>query len=100
MLRRPPRSTRTDTLFPYTTLCRSEEVEDGLDVSGGEHLHEPGHRGLVLALEALFRRRCHCKSVPSIRVHRCGEATVAPVASPRTEVVCVTLVEVYSDGVS
>src|SRR3546814_2340625 len=24
MIRRPPRSTRTDTLFPYTTLCRSE----------------------------------------------------------------------------
>src|SRR3546814_13672889 len=24
MLRRPPRSTRTDTLFPYTTLVRSE----------------------------------------------------------------------------
>src|SRR3546814_13742859 len=37
MQRRPPRSTRTDTLFPYTTLCRSlpkrmewmsREVED------------------------------------------------------------------------
>src|SRR3546814_18951504 len=25
MIRRPPRSTRTDTLFPYTTLCRSGE---------------------------------------------------------------------------
>src|SRR3546814_15655537 len=25
MLRRPPRSTRTDTLFPYTTLFRSTE---------------------------------------------------------------------------
>src|SRR3546814_14924585 len=25
MLRRPPRSTRTDTLFPYTTLFRSQE---------------------------------------------------------------------------
>src|SRR3546814_3409882 len=25
MLRRPPRSTRTDTLFPYTTLFRSEQ---------------------------------------------------------------------------
>src|SRR3546814_14867890 len=25
MIRRPPRSTRTDTLFPYTTLCRSIE---------------------------------------------------------------------------
>src|SRR3546814_804137 len=35
MIRRPPRSTRTDTLFPYTTLCRSEatgldQVADGL----------------------------------------------------------------------
>src|SRR3546814_3198880 len=26
MLRRPPRSTRTDTLFPYTTLFRSDDV--------------------------------------------------------------------------
>src|SRR3546814_6856149 len=26
MTRRPPRSTRTDTLFPYTTLFRSEEL--------------------------------------------------------------------------
>src|SRR3546814_1372652 len=24
MIRRPPRSTRTDTLFPYTTRCRSD----------------------------------------------------------------------------
>src|SRR3546814_20253960 len=27
MIRRPPRSTRTDTLFPYTTLFRSEAIE-------------------------------------------------------------------------
>src|SRR3546814_9494125 len=27
MIRRPPRSTRTDTLFPYTTLFRSDTVE-------------------------------------------------------------------------
>src|SRR3546814_11426102 len=27
MIRRPPRSTRTDTLFPYTTLFRSSDVE-------------------------------------------------------------------------
>src|SRR3546814_16168143 len=26
MIRRPPRSTRTDTLFPYTTLFRSDET--------------------------------------------------------------------------
>src|SRR3546814_15184439 len=28
MIRRPPRSTRTDTLFPYTTLFRSGSVAD------------------------------------------------------------------------
>src|SRR3546814_15613887 len=29
MIRRPPRSTRTDTLFPYTTLFRSDvEIPD------------------------------------------------------------------------
>src|SRR3546814_10860222 len=26
MIRRPPRSTRTDTLFPYTTLFRSRQL--------------------------------------------------------------------------
>src|SRR3546814_5844137 len=28
MTRRPPRSTRTDTLFPYTTLCRSARGDE------------------------------------------------------------------------
>src|SRR3546814_162201 len=31
MIRRPPRSTRTDTLFPYTTLFRSDRVELEVD---------------------------------------------------------------------
>src|SRR3546814_9263916 len=30
MIRRPPRSTRTDTLFPYTTLFRSHHLEGHL----------------------------------------------------------------------
>src|SRR3546814_13682327 len=29
MIRRPPESTRTDTLFPYTTLFRSQIFDDG-----------------------------------------------------------------------
>src|SRR3546814_16685813 len=33
MIRRPPRSTRTDTLFPYTTLFRSELVYEEHDDS-------------------------------------------------------------------
>src|SRR3546814_5193209 len=42
MIRRPPRSTRTDTLFPYTTLFRSKPHSEGLFVvksalSGRKH---------------------------------------------------------------
>src|SRR3546814_17581108 len=39
MIRRPPRSTRTDTLFPYTTLFRSiagDEGGAGADLHGAE----------------------------------------------------------------
>src|SRR3546814_7715527 len=32
MIRRPPRSTRTDTLFPYTTLFRSMSASTGSTV--------------------------------------------------------------------
>src|SRR3546814_15643800 len=36
MIRRPPRSTRTDTLFPYTTLFRSmDQSEGGTDLPAG-----------------------------------------------------------------
>src|SRR3546814_9837740 len=34
MIRRPPRSTRTDTLFPYTTLFRSQRAADQLQERG------------------------------------------------------------------
>src|SRR3546814_3494447 len=39
MIRRPPRSTRTDTIFPYTTLFRSEERQE-------EH-REAAHQAVV-----------------------------------------------------
>src|SRR3546814_16352358 len=35
MIRRPPRSTRTDTLFPYTTLFRSAVPEAGEPAAHG-----------------------------------------------------------------
>src|SRR3546814_15916294 len=38
MIRRPPRSTRTDTLFPYTTLFRSHD--DGAGAVGKNLRHE------------------------------------------------------------
>src|SRR3546814_1006088 len=39
MIRRPPRSTRTDTLFPYTTLFRSDcDWGDVIVLVGGNEL--------------------------------------------------------------
>src|SRR3546814_1961310 len=37
MIRRPPRSTRTDTLFPYTTLFRSHELSHHFDDQGRKY---------------------------------------------------------------
>src|SRR3546814_7642972 len=34
MIRRPPRSTRTDTLFPYTTLFRADHGSEQIIVEG------------------------------------------------------------------
>src|SRR3546814_6618635 len=46
MIRRPPRSTRTDTLFPYTTLFRSGEC---LPVTGIATAMQGGnHHDLVI----------------------------------------------------
>src|SRR3546814_18526566 len=50
MIRRPPRSTRTDTLFPYTTLFRSGPLNAYIDL----HRHAAvradllGHTGVAL----------------------------------------------------
>src|SRR3546814_19508479 len=44
MIRRPPRSTRTDTLFPYTTLFRSRVMAEtgaaAVKMEGGEAMAE------------------------------------------------------------
>src|SRR3546814_14996545 len=52
MIRRPPRSTRTDTRFPYTTLFRSQKPMPSMvavrrGTSGG-----PEHERAVVAAEA------------------------------------------------
>src|SRR3546814_8399927 len=47
MIRRPPRSTRTDTLFPYTTLFRSKGLIDFDDVD--RKLFEVGERSIACA---------------------------------------------------
>src|SRR3546814_1822767 len=54
MIRRPPRSTRTDTLFPYTTLFRSAVLEGdlGFDVGrGGAGIERVDQRQVALGDE-------------------------------------------------
>src|SRR3546814_15210935 len=66
MIRRPPRSTRTDTLFPYTTLFRSDVAllqEIAIAAEGFERLGQrAAHRRD--ALELLGRQ------VVEVLVHR------------------------------
>src|SRR3546814_21028850 len=52
MIRRPPRSTRTDTLFPYTTLFRSIRPLN-LDEGAQKLLEGDGRRLLAQARNAL-----------------------------------------------
>src|SRR3546814_17939919 len=55
MIRRPPRSTRTDTLFPYTTLFRV--LGDGLrylSIVRGRGLHFLREGRTLRALQRLF----------------------------------------------
>src|SRR3546814_9848078 len=77
MIRRPPRSTRTDTLFPYTTLFRSVAVlqrERGLLVGeaellrGGPHLHDVGGGGAGLDQcdRAVHRSEEHTSELQSL----------------------------------
>src|SRR3546814_12966887 len=61
MIRRPPRSTRTDTLFPYTTLFRSARLAcRSAEAPRGEHaVHRPEARhmlGIVPVVELLLVR--------------------------------------------
>src|SRR3546814_7347104 len=77
MIRRPPRSTRTDTLFPYTTLFRSLAAHSAFLARNGEHNRGGGERhdrehdhqfdegeAVGVRTRARLRRRCeypHCR---------------------------------------
>src|SRR3546814_13322011 len=82
MIRRPPRSTRTDTLFPDTTLFRSDEprhdagqqfasqclfvftrkVEGLID----EHVHACAPIGIAMEVEHLHRSEEHTSELQSL----------------------------------
>src|SRR3546814_11808479 len=51
MIRRPPRSTRTDTLFPYTTLFRSAVIAGQQMLAIVQHCRRPGAGNKLFAAE-------------------------------------------------
>src|SRR3546814_3680631 len=78
MRRRPPRSTRTDTLFPYTTLFRS----------GGNGNDEVGRgQGSILAGGAIPGPPCSCRSGFS-RSYKGGAGRVSCVSGSASGSAC------------
>src|SRR3546814_1947594 len=84
MIRRPPRTTRSDTLFPYTTLFRSfgTLLDAGMATlcgeesagTGSDHLREKdGLWAVLLWLNILARRRQPVREI--LAQHRSEEHT-------------------------
>src|SRR3546814_13106998 len=81
MVRRPPRSTRTDTLFPYTTLFRSDAPDADMSEAGDKRKHDLRHvasaapRVMVVDGSKLVRRLIgdvlH-KELPNVEVVGCS----------------------------
>src|SRR3546814_3482342 len=81
MIRRPPRSTRTDTLFPYTTLFRSARCRCRRRTVAAP---APGDDGIQFARYPAARQRGirhQAKALPAIVVDH-GQDAEAP---PRSE---------------
>src|SRR3546814_17889116 len=74
MIRRPPRSTRTDTLFPYTTLFRS-------DPTANKGFFNRTGRKAAVALTTFARRSTKGQKVVAL-----GEGSNGACARYRTEI--------------
>src|SRR3546814_7797106 len=97
MIRRPPRSTRTDTLFPYTTLFRSCDYIAAMP----SNLYGPGDNfdlNSSHVLPALIRKAHEAKQAGAASITLWGSGT------PRREFLyvddladaCVHLLKTYS----
>src|SRR3546814_12462784 len=82
MIRRPPRSTRTDTLFPYTTLFRSSGKDGSRDAAIGEDASKPSLADL--------ERKLDLGSTPGVAAEEMNEKSASngadtDIANPRGE---------------
>src|SRR3546814_17538018 len=96
MIRRPPISTRTDTLFPYTTLFRSDpgavphHHHDRRDLVRNGRAHRTPRRLRVVGPRPRAGRPCHrLRARPrprrdvALTTGRGGERTLPPPSPPR-----------------
>src|SRR3546814_2914887 len=81
MIRRPPRSTRTDTLFPYTTLFRSQAEKPGPGGGGRSGWSDQG-RPIASGRQTAHRVRTH--AVARGQPHRGARSHFAPAGGGRS----------------
>src|SRR3546814_1598137 len=83
MIRRPPRSTRTDTLFPYTTLFRSAQplghdapALAGMAVVLVDHVDAGDAQGVCDRARVVHVGRCPVASIEQVDQQRTRRAVV------------------------
>src|SRR3546814_19175893 len=93
MIRRPPSSTRTDTLFPYATLFRSFVYDQIIDprqfgmTQAFDNERRRGFAGACPAGEArTFERVCRWKNEAFLLqpLHQCADNRFAPIGPLRS----------------
>src|SRR3546814_8923075 len=82
MFRRPPRSTRTDTLFPYTTLFRSKvgliakgvkgpfESLSTIPLPAIAHVNTNGHAHHYMVIYRVSKHQVHVMDPADGRIHK------------------------------
>src|SRR3546814_2280319 len=81
MIRRPPSTTRPATLFPYTTLFRSEPAPDGLSIQSRDHrvrrllIIERQRR--LSGAQRLGRRHGHIAAISALQHRTQGDGSEA-----------------------
>src|SRR3546814_12502723 len=95
MIRRPPRSTRTDTLFPYTTLFRSQRCYQAVarifvtlhkDAADDVHAADIGKRKAVGCSEGIIVIETPCFAAGAEQ--RCARIPKASYTGPRIGIQC------------
>src|SRR3546814_6217237 len=86
MIRRPPRSTRTDTLFPYTTLFRSLSIGEVAQRAGVpiSTLHFYEAQGLIWSMRTNGNQRRYGRGVlRAIAIIKVAQRAGIPLAAIR-----------------